>query len=73
MNEIKIRYSKDALKFLSKSEKKSAGKIRDAIAGLTYSPPVGDIKTMQGYAITMEESGSESAHGELSTDTKMKK
>ena len=49
MNEIKIRYSKDALKFLSKLDKKSVGRIRDAIAGLTYNPPVGDIKTMQGY------------------------
>ena len=49
MNEIKIRYSKDALKFLSKLDKKSVGRIRDAIAGLTYNPPVGDIKAMQGY------------------------
>ena len=49
MNEIKIRYSKDALKFLSKLDKKSVGRIRDAITGLTYTPPVGDIKTMHGY------------------------
>ena len=49
MNKIKIRYSKDALNFLSKLDKKSVGRIRDAIAGLTYNPPVGDIKTMQGY------------------------
>ena len=45
MNEIKIRYSNDALKFLSKLDKKSVGRIRDAIAGLTYNPPVGDIYT----------------------------
>lgn len=44
MNEIKIRYSKDALKFLSKLDKKSVIRIRDAITGLTYDPPVGDIK-----------------------------
>ena len=50
MNEIKIRSSKDALKFLSKLDKKSVGRIRDAIMGLTYNPPVGDIKTMQGYS-----------------------
>lgn len=50
MNEIKIRYSKDALKFLSKLDKKSVGRIREAILGLTYDPPVGDIKTMQGYS-----------------------
>lgn len=49
MNEIKIRYSKDALKFLSKLDKKSVDRIREAIAGLTCNPPVGDIKTMQGY------------------------
>ena len=49
MKEIKIRYSKDALKFLSKLDKKSVGKIRDALMGLTYNPPVGDIKAMQGY------------------------
>lgn len=49
MNEIRIRYSKDALKFLSKLDKKSVGRIRDAIEGLTYNPPIGDIKTMQGY------------------------
>ena len=50
MNEIKIRYSKDALKFLSKLDKKSVARIRDAVVGLTYNPPVGDIKTMQGYS-----------------------
>ena len=49
MNGIKIKYSKDALKFLSKLDKKSVGRIRDAITGLTYHPPVGDIKIMQGY------------------------
>ncbi|MBO7254115.1 MAG: type II toxin-antitoxin system RelE/ParE family toxin [Clostridia bacterium] len=46
---MKIRYSKDALKFLSKLDKKSVGRIRDAITGLTHNPPVGDIKLMQGY------------------------
>lgn len=45
-----IRYSKDSLKFLSRLDKKSVQRIRDAIAGLTKNPPVGDIKTMQGYA-----------------------
>ena len=50
MSEIKIRYSKDGLKFLSKLDKKSVGRIKDAITGLTYNPPVGDIKAMQGYS-----------------------
>ena len=44
-----IRYSKDALKFLSKLDKKSVERIREAIGGLTLVPPVGDIKSMQGY------------------------
>lgn len=47
MNGIKIKYSKDALKFLSKLDKKSIQRIRDAVAGLTLKPPVGDIKPMQ--------------------------
>lgn len=49
MKDIKIRYSKDSLKYLSKLDKKSVSRIRDAIEGLTRNPPVGDIKIMQGY------------------------
>lgn len=44
-----IKYSKDSLKFLSKLDKKSVARIREAISGLTLVPPVGDIKPMQGY------------------------
>ena len=44
-----IKYSKDAIKFLSKLDKKSIERIRTAIQGLTFSPPQGDIKLMQGY------------------------
>ncbi|MBQ3125009.1 MAG: type II toxin-antitoxin system RelE/ParE family toxin [Clostridia bacterium] len=44
-----IRYSKKALKFLSKLDKKSIDRIREAVAGLTHTPPEGDIKPMQGY------------------------
>ncbi len=47
---MKIKYSKNALKFLSKLDKKSVKRIRDAIEGLTCQPPVGDIKPMQGYS-----------------------
>ena len=43
-----IRYSRDALKFLQKLDKKSVDRIRIAIAGLTRQPPVGDIQAMQG-------------------------
>lgn len=45
-----IKYSKDALKFLSKLDSKSVNRIRSAIQGLTLTPPIGDIKVMQGYA-----------------------
>lgn len=45
-----IKYSKDALKFLSKLDAKSVNRIRSAIQGLTLTPPIGDIKVMQGYA-----------------------
>mgnify|MGYP004453552629 len=43
-----IRYSKDALKFLSKLDRKSVDRIREAIKQLTLTPPKGDIKVMQG-------------------------
>ena len=46
---MKIKYSRDALKFLSKLDKKSVERIRTAIQGLTLDPPIGDIKPMQGY------------------------
>ena len=45
---MKIKYSRDALKFLSKLDKKSVERIRTAIQGLTLDPPIGDIKPMQG-------------------------
>ncbi len=38
-----------ALKFLAKLDKKSVGRIRLAIQGLTHIPPEGDIKEMKGY------------------------
>ena len=45
-----IRYSKDALKFLSRLDRKSVDRIREAVKQLTLTPPKGDIKVMQGYA-----------------------
>ncbi len=44
-----VKYSKDALKFLSKLDTKSVNRIRTAIKGLLENPPIGDIKMMQGY------------------------
>ncbi len=46
---MKIKYSKNALKFLAGVQKKVAENIREAIGGLTLSPPKGDIKPMGGY------------------------
>lgn len=43
---MKIRYSKTALKFLNKLDKKSVSRIVSGIEGLTQKPPVGDIKVM---------------------------
>ena len=47
---MKIKYSKSALKFLAGVQKKVAENIREAIKGLTLTPPEGDIKIMQGYS-----------------------
>lgn len=47
---MKIRYSKTSLKFLSKLDKKSVARIREAVDMLTMDPPKGDIKIMQGYS-----------------------
>lgn len=46
---MQIRYSKASLKFLSKLDKKSVTRIREAVELLTLNPPKGDIKVMQGY------------------------
>ena len=46
---MKIKYSKSALKFLSRLDRASVERIRKAIAGLIMIPPEGDIKLMQGY------------------------
>ena len=35
---------------MSKLDAKSVNRIRSAIQGLTLTPPIGDIKVMQGYA-----------------------
>jgi len=43
-----IRYSKSALKFLGKLDKKSVARIRAAIQRLTVSPPEGDVKPLAG-------------------------
>jgi mRNA interferase RelE/StbE len=46
---MKVKYSKTALKFLKKLDKKSLLRITMAIEGLKEDPPRGDIKQMRGY------------------------
>lgn len=46
---MQIQYSRKALKFLAKADKFTVDRIVEAVQGLTLNPPVGDIKTMQGY------------------------
>lgn len=43
-----IRYSKPALKFLSKQDQVSVSRIKTAIQGLTLRVPTGNIKVLQG-------------------------
>ncbi len=45
-----IEYSRDALKFLAKLDKKSIDRIKAGIEGLLESPPKGDIKPLTGYS-----------------------
>ncbi len=45
---MEIRYSKVALKVLSKLDNVTRNRILAGIAGLTQKPPIGDIKAMQG-------------------------
>lgn len=49
MENFRIKYSKDALKFLSTLDRKSVERIRKAIEGLAQKPQVGDIKPLQGF------------------------
>jgi len=47
---MKIRYTKDAIRFLQGQTKKTVERIRAAIAKLTLNPPEGDIAVMKGYS-----------------------
>lgn len=46
---MRVIYTKEALKFLSKLDEYSVARIRNAIEGLKKKPPEGDIKRMQGF------------------------
>ncbi|MBQ4256973.1 MAG: type II toxin-antitoxin system RelE/ParE family toxin [Oscillospiraceae bacterium] len=45
---MKIKYSKQSLKFLAKQEKASANRIISAVNKLTQGASIGDIKPLQG-------------------------
>ena len=45
---LKIKYTKQALKTLKGYDKQTIELIRGKIRGLTKTPPVGDIKPLQG-------------------------
>lgn len=47
---MQIEYSNKAAKYINALDKPTKRRIREAIEGLTGQPPVGDIKTMQGFA-----------------------
>ena len=46
---MKIKYAKIALKAMKGYEAQIQARIREKINGLTQTPPVGDIKPLQGY------------------------
>ncbi|MCL2108206.1 MAG: type II toxin-antitoxin system RelE/ParE family toxin [Oscillospiraceae bacterium] len=46
---MKIKYEKKALKYLAKTEKSIVENIKNAINGLTETPPKGDVKLLSGY------------------------
>ena len=47
---MKIKYSRDAIKFLDKQTKSNVKRIREAIVKLTLNPPEGDIAPLHGYS-----------------------
>jgi len=44
-----IKYSKRAAKFIASQSISTKQRIKNAIEGLTKTPPIGDIKLLQGY------------------------
>lgn len=45
---MRVEYSKTAAKAIQRMEKAMRQRIREAIEGLTQTPPKGDIKPMEG-------------------------
>ena len=47
---MNIQYSKAAVKAIQAMDRPTKQRIKQAIEGLLQTPPVGDIKVMQGYS-----------------------
>ena len=45
---MRVEYSKTAVKALMRMDRSLRNRIREAIMGLTQTPPIGDIKPMAG-------------------------
>ena len=48
--DMEIRLDKKVKKFIEAQDASTKQRIRKGIEGLTQKPPLGDIKTMQGYS-----------------------
>ena len=49
-----IQYDKKAKKFIEAQDRVTKKRIKTGIEGLTFNPPKGDIKIIQGYNDTLE-------------------
>lgn len=47
---LEIHYSKQAVKFINSSDRPTRMRIKNGIEGLTLTPPIGDIKALQGFS-----------------------
>ena len=50
VDNVKIEYTKKAVKYIESLDKPTKQRINAGIEGLTENPPKGDIKTMQGFS-----------------------
>ena len=50
INELRIEYSRKAVKYINALDRTTKQRIKEAIEGLTETPPKGDIKMLQGFS-----------------------
>jgi len=48
VKQVRINYTKQALKYLSKLDRPTIQRIKNAIVQLSHEPPEGDIKPLKG-------------------------